>query len=103
MRLPSDVFSKSPETERLSGNTSIPSLADRLTVKPTRSSGRSDTPQRRSLVQKTRLELKYLPEPRSNRGFGHNLLISYEAAYLSEVTLILSQQHDWGRWQNDQS
>jgi outer membrane protein assembly factor BamB len=38
-------------------------------VKPTRSSGRSDTAQRRSLVQKPRLELECLLKPRSSRGF----------------------------------
>jgi hypothetical protein len=88
-------------------------------------------------VRKPWLELEYLLEPRSNRGFfpldkcseavvpcptieqvacrlasslgwfrpepGHNLLISYEAAYPAGATLILSQQHDWGRWQNGQS
>jgi hypothetical protein len=32
-----------------------------------------------------------------------NLFISYEAAYPAVATLILSQQHDWGRSQNDQS
>jgi hypothetical protein len=36
-------------------------------------------------------------------GSGRNLFISYQAAYRAEATLILSQQHDWGRWQNDQS
>src|SRR5215471_7322826 len=63
MRLLSDAFSKSPETERSSGNTSVPSLVDRLTLKPTRSSGHSVIAPRRSPGQKPRLELEYPLKP----------------------------------------
>src|SRR5215472_15114156 len=69
MRLHSDAFLKSPETGKLFGNTSIPTLVDRLCLRPTRFSGRFVTAQRRSLVQKPRLELEYLLEPRRSGGF----------------------------------
>src|SRR6516162_6775745 len=67
MKPPLDDFSRSPETERLSGNTSILTLVDRLWLRTTRSSERSVTAQRISPVQRPRLELEYLLEPRSNR------------------------------------
>src|SRR5215813_11304683 len=68
MKLPLDAFSKSPETGKLFGNTSIPTLVDRLTLKPTRSSGRFVTAQRKLPVQKPRRELEYLLEPQSRAG-----------------------------------
>src|SRR5215469_3770274 len=97
MRLLSDALLTSPETERLCGSTSIPSLVDHLMLKPTRFSGHSVIAPWRSPGQKPQLELEYPLKPGQAGASCHSVRERFWA--FSQPQSQKSRQICHGDWQ----